>query len=575
MVGVHAGFHDAAAVLFDDYRLVAAVQLERLTRRKGDGDGIPWACIDEVLTIAGATRRDVDVVACTRNLFPRNYLRSMGALRERFWPLERRFRRGRTHKYLYLAMHKAGTLDAHAVFDEDRFRRDGGFRADTRIHFTDHHRAHALPSLFFTPWEEALLYTHDGGGDLIAQSARVYRDGDLEVVLGGEASLLNPPVGEGSLGQFYGRTTAALGYRMNRHEGKLTGLAAVGSPVLYETLRSRFTVTETGAIHSHWPSLEAMIQELEALAATVSAADMAATVQAVTEDVAVAAVETLIRRHPVRHLGLAGGLFANVRLNRRLVEDLGLAEVFVVPAMGDEGLPLGAVLDFLLQRDGLAAWSQARHRLPHVSLGRDYDQAASRLFAASPDVRRCDGDPAAEAAQRLADGQIGALYAGRMEYGPRALGARSILANPARKETHDVLNDRLSRSEFMPFAPVVLEEDAADVFAINRANHYATRFMTITTLVQPAWRTRIPAVVHVDQTARPQVIDAQTHPLYAAVLTEFKKRTGLPCLVNTSFNVHEEPIVNRPDECLAALRQQRVDFVITPEAVWALRQDGS
>ncbi len=156
-----------------------------------------------------------------------------------------------------------------------------------------------------------------------------------------------------------------------------------------------------------------------------------------------------------------------------------------------------------------------------------------------------------------------------MEFGPRALGARSIIASPADHAINDDLNRRLERSEFMPFAPYVLEEDAASVFDITPVNAYAARFMTITCGVKPAWRAKIPAVVHVDGTARPQVVRERENPLYAAILRGFRDRTGLPVLVNTSFNVHEEPIVNAPAECARALADGRIDFVVTEQAVYS------
>ena len=150
-----------------------------------------------------------------------------------------------------------------------------------------------------------------------------------------------------------------------------------------------------------------------------------------------------------------------------------------------------------------------------------------------------------------------------MEYGPRALGARSILASPADARINDTLNKRLSRTEFMPFAPVVAEEDAAEVFEITPVNRYAARFMTITCATREAWKSRIPAVVHVDGTARPQIVSRDPNPLYFDILRGFKQETGLPVLINTSFNAHEEPIVNTPAECLNALEDRRIDAVVT------------
>ena len=168
----------------------------------------------------------------------------------------------------------------------------------------------------------------------------------------------------------------------------------------------------------------------------------------------------------------------------------------------------------------------------------------------------------------LTEGLVGAIYEGRMEFGPRALGARSILASPADAAVNQRMNARLNRTEFMPFAPYILQEDAATVFGVTAANRYACRFMTITTAVRDAWRERIGAVVHVDGTARPQIIEADTNPLYAGILSRFKQATGLPVLVNTSFNAHEEPIINRPEECVGALQRDRIDFVVTRQGVY-------
>ena len=185
-------------------------------------------------------------------------------------------------------------------------------------------------------------------------------------------------------------------------------------------------------------------------------------------------------------------------------------------------------------------------------------------------MRRVEAAPVAEAARRLVDGDIGAIYTGRMEYGPRALGARSILANPSRRETHDLLNQRLARTEFMPFAPVIAAERAADVFDISGVNARACEYMTIACDVQPQWRDRIPAVVHVDGSARPQIIRREDNKLYYDVVRAFEAASGLPVLVNTSFNVHEEPIVNSPAECAKALTDGRIDFVVTEKAVYEL-----
>jgi carbamoyltransferase len=568
-LGVHPGYHDAAAALFDGYRLVAAVSRERLTRRKGDGRGdVPLDCVDEVLAIAGAGRRDVDLVASTRSALPQSlytHFRGRRALEGRV----RQVLGAEKLRFLSLELCRAGTTDALAIIDRDAVMAHYGFRGDVGLSFANHHEAHALPALFFTDWDEALLYTADGGGDNVQYSMRGFRDGRIETLYGGDAELMVATRID-SLGMAYGFCTQALGWRMNRHEGKLTGLAAYGEPSCYEEMAAHFKVADSGEITSDFTAWSDMRSFIVELAKRVSREDLSASVQHLLETHILASVERFLARNPSRHLGLAGGVFANVRLNRLLTEKTGVDEAFVFPAMGDDGLAVGAALDALLRRDGLARWLERRYRLADMYLGRDYADDIDRALAATPGVAVVAGDPVAAAVGRLQAGKAGAIYTRRMEYGPRALGARTILGNPTDPAINDSLNHRLQRSEFMPFAPVVAEADAAEVFEVTDANRYACRFMTITCAVKPAWRARIPAVVHVDGTARPQTITRDPNPLYFDILAGFKQATGLPVLINTSFNVHEEPIVDTPAQCRRALVDDRVDFVVTDKALYEL-----
>ena len=198
--------------------------------------------------------------------------------------------------------------------------------------------------------------------------------------------------------------------------------------------------------------------------------NVAASVQDLVEEIMEQSVSRLLEQTGVRHLGLAGGLFSNVKLNRRLAETQALDEVFIVPPMGDEGLVIGGALKFLLARDGLDRWLENRHRLDHVYWGRDQVRAPEPNAGALPDIKKISEDTASEAARLLDQGKIVALFVGSMEFGPRALGARSILARATDRGINDTLNQRLERTEFMPFAPVVADEDAADIFEISPLN---------------------------------------------------------------------------------------------------------
>jgi carbamoyltransferase len=566
ILSFQSGLHDASAAAFEDYRLVAAVQEERLRREKGWGNDVPWLAIDEVLRIAGWTRNEVDAIALIRGVFPLHYF-SFPLPRDLYYAVRKHLGRERLNRDLSNAINRSGT-DDNRLFRADRFLAENGFRADTQLRFVNHHEAHALAALFFTDWDDALIYTADGTGDNVSYSVRALHDGQLDCLFGGEEWLKVHRAPKNSLATAYGSATTAAGFRMWRHEGKLTGLSARGEPKLRDELGRHFRLGDDGLIACDFTSWRVMEKGIHAICRGHSRETIAASIQQLAEDLISGAVGYWLKRTKARRLGLAGGLFANVRLNRLLAESLPVDEVFIFPAMGDDGLAVGAALCYLLGRDGLATWLSRRHRLDNVYLGRDFDARIDDVLAAEPDIRRLPGDPIETATQLIIDGAAGAVFVGRMEYGPRALGARSIVASPSDQTINDRLNARLDRSEFMPFAPYVLEEDAARVFEVTPVNRYAAHFMTITCAVRPEWRERIPAVVHVDNTARPQIIREADNPLFAGILRRFRDRTGIPVLINTSFNVHEEPIVNRPEECRRALVDGRVDFVVTRQAVY-------
>ncbi len=567
IAGLFSGYHDASACLFDDYDLVASVALERMTRVKADGHRLPVEALDECLETAAASRRDVGALVLDRTSYPVRFFRQQ--------PIYRRLEAaalasaGRTKKRKLMAeLARLGERDACAIFDEGVLKRELGLSPGVSVRFFNHHFAHALPTLFHTDWDDALLYTADGGGDNVQYSHRLFRDGKIETLSGGEDASFDAPRVD-SLGRAYSAATRALGYKANRHEGKLTGLAAFGEPVLADEMSSHFTVDEAGRILSDFVNSEAMEEWFFGRCRAVAPADAAASIQKVLEDVILTAVGRLVERTSTRNLGLAGGVFANVRLNQRLAEELPVDEVFIYPAMSDQGLAAGGVLQYLLERDGLEAWLDRRQALETLYLGRDYGGAIDDCLGGDARFSRLEGEPADVAAGLLADGGIVAIYTRGMEHGPRALGARSILASPADARINDTLNQRLSRTEFMPFAPVVSALDANEVFDIGPVKAYAARFMTITARTHDRWRERIPAVVHVDGTARPQVIEREENPLYFDILSGYKARTGLPVLINTSFNAHEEPIINSPGECARALADGRIDYVVTDRAVYA------
>jgi carbamoyltransferase len=574
ILGLHNGEHDAGACLFRDYELISAISLERLTRKKKAGvspeSELPLAAIDDCLAVAGIGRRDIDVICVSRTHFElQSYiLRGRWRIKQAYWRL-----RGSKKLMMLVDMgRRQRTRDSLSLLDQDSLRARYGFRkAKFRVY--NHHAAHALPAYFYSEFDEALIYTADGIGDNISYSASVGRRGGIEVLSGGDDMLLER-YKINSVGFLYSHFTEALGFISNRHEGKVTGLAGFGRPVAADEIAGHFTVDDDGEIRSEFSSYAAMHDYAEAVCARLSREDAAASVQEATERIVCKAVATYQARTGMRSLALGGGVFANVRLNRVLLEQTSAERIFVFPAMGDEGLPVGGCLLYLLERDGAATWQANRKPLSSLYLGRSHDARFAAVAAHLSSIAASDDRPVEQAIDALVAGRVVAIYTGRMEFGPRALGARSILAAPVKSEVNDTINKRLERSEFMPFAPVVLESHASRVFDINPGNAHAARFMTITCAVNSEWRERIPAVVHVDGSARPQIIGPQDNALYYRVLDLYYQRTGIPVLVNTSFNVHEEPIVDTPEQALKSLVDGRIDHILTGNAFFSVDHMG-
>src|SRR3984957_6493021 len=560
ILGVYES-HDAGAALYDDYRLIAAVAQERITRIKGDGLRFPAEAVSECLAQAGLGAGRIEAVAMSRGYYPQNYFTARSR-----WPAP--VPRGEV-RHLFEAMTRQWIRDPKRAFDARRFLADQGL-LPSRITFYNHHLAHALAALFHTDFEDALIYASDGGGDRVHYSARRLVGGRLKELFGGEAGSrsLRRSNSADSLGQLYAVANEALGFRRLRHEGKVLGLAAVGEPVHAPALLRHYRVRRDGQIRADVRMGE-IVAELQELAAGGRREDIAASVQQVLEQVTLASLDRIFERERPRNLAVSGGVFANVKLTQRIAERFPFDEVFVYPAMSDQGEPAGGVLQFLLERDGLATFLARREKFGNLYFGRDYMAGADQAFSSAGATRLVSEGVVEAAARMLAERRILGLYLGRCEYGPRALGARPIMASPADRSINDWLNKRLDRTEFMPFAPVVRDARVNEAFDLPRALQYTARYMTVTCDVRPEWRDRIPAVVHVDGTARPQVIRREDNPTYYDILRRFEEISGLPCAINTSFNAHEEPIINRPEEALRALEQGRVDLLVTETGIFA------
>lgn len=558
ILGLTTG-HDASAALFVEGKLVSFCKQERMSRVKQQaGYPLHQECIDETLKAAGVSPDQIDKVSLIRSRLPAN------CFKKSYRPVWARMRKilRRTIK-IFTEMREQGIMDEFEILDKDCMRKHLKVRSDTEINFTNHHYSHILGAFKFTTWQKDALYVCcDASGDGASYAAYYFDGSTLKRLYGGDDYVLRKKFNfAASIGIAYSHVTMALGYRANRHEGKITGLAAFGKPVLGEEIYNSFSIVDDFEIESSFENEPALGQHIREKAKQYSAEDMAASVQYAMEKFVLDWVCALRKEYPCKYIGMSGGVFANVRLNQKIAELDGVENVFIFPAMGDEGLAVGNCVDIEIQEQGAA--NIKRYKLQDVYMGYDYTGTSLLNIAQQQSFYVQEtADGAEVAAELLAKGIIGAIFSERMEMGPRALGARSIVASPSKRELNDTLNERLNRTEFMPFAPYVLDDDAREVFDISDVTYEACRFMTITTDVNEKYHDMIQAVVHVDGTARPQIIERETNALYYDILLHFKNKTGIPCLVNTSFNAHEEPIINKPIEALNSLSEKRIDFLV-------------
>jgi carbamoyltransferase len=461
-------------------------------------------------------------------------------------------------------MHFNNTDDEFELINVNKLKSILGVASDTRVNFTNHHFSHVLGSFYFTTWKEKALYiTADGGGDGAFYSAYIFDGDTLSNIHKSEDTIQYPQYPQASIGQAYSIVTELLGFTRNKHEGKITGLAAFGKGKFTKQILSVFKVDPDLNISSTLESEKQLKDFLTKIYENTSKEELAASIQQATEILIVKWIREIQKKYDFNYIGMSGGVFSNVKLNQEVAKIENINEVFIFPPMGDDGLSVGNIVDFLIKEHGIKDVIRHRSVMAIPYFGNTYSRvdivAQVNNFENLKVYKKSDY---IKASARLLEDHIGAIFFDGMEMGPRALGARTIMASPKNKDINNSLNQRLDRTEFMPFAPFVRDVDAEDVYEVNDINRYACKFMTITTDVKDKFAKNISAVVHVDNTARPQIIYRDDNYLYYDILTEFYKITGIPTLVNTSFNAHEEPIINTPKEAIEALLGNRIDFLI-------------
>lgn len=583
--------HETGACIVRDGRILSAINEERLSRVKIDDTYPPKRSIREAIRLSGVEPGEIEAVAIAglhwKDLLPqtleslRRDIADYHSFNDYFPHLCRVVYR---LFYLWRAM---------GYGDVEKFlEREFGIRP--KVYYLEHHAAHAFSAHITGTAADSLCITADGVGDDVSIT--------FSRCSGATVRRIETFFYPHSFGQFYTACTQILGFKAGRHEGKITGLAGFGKPdpELLRRVEGTFLIDDggfrlnkryyaEGYVHVRWPDLKRWIRggfdvlavdyrnykaPLKRLLAGFSREDVAFAFQHLLER---EMVRLALRHKPAGpyHVTLAGGLFANVKLNMALAQNLGAESVYCFPNMGDGGLCVGAAL-------AVAGTQPAPVQDMYLGSGYGEGEIREALEARGEALRTArPQDMARAVAEDLARGAIVARFDGRMEFGPRALGNRSILYPCGDRTVNDWLNRRLRRTEFMPFAPICLWEDADEYFVLREGEKRATEFMTLVVPCTEKMRTLCPAAVHVDGTARPQLVRREINPGVHAILTEYKRLTGVSCLINTSFNMHEEPIIRSPAEAVEAFLGAGLDrlaagpFLVSRAAATQMQADGS
>ncbi len=554
---------EAAAALFWNGELVHAAEEERFSRKKHHV-GFPYEAVSSCLASAGIALGDVDHIA--------HYWRP--------WMLGHRI--GHTipillkSPLLFQARAKRGAqqISGHyrRMFQLRSTLTEAFGKNSAALHYVEHHLGHAASAYYASPFERSAILTLDGAGESTTTM--------LSLGEGNRIRVLERVKLPHSLGQFYSAATNFLGFDMfEGDEYKVMGMAAYGAPRFYAFLRENVLRTNGGAgfkldityLDHHLAKHHVYTEKIQEIFGPPRRPDeeilerhydVAASVQRVLEETVLHLVRELAKMTGEKRLCLAGGVALNSVMNGRIVREGPFEQVFIQPAANDAGGALGSALYVQHHRFN----EPRRYRMTNAYLGPSFspERCRSAVKAAGLSFVECDRKKLpAEAAKALASGKLLAWFQGRMEWGPRALGHRSFLADPRNPKMKEILNDRIKlREPFRPFAPSMLEEAASRYFGEALSSPY----MLLVAPVTPERRAEIPAVVHVDGTARPQTVSRNEEPLYWELIHEFERETGVPVVLNTSFNI-QEPIVCTPEEAVATFLRSSVDSLIL-ENLW-------
>lgn len=582
VLGISAFYHDSAAAIIADGHILSAAQEERFTRTKHDS-GFPGHAVAYCLEAAGKTLDGIDHIV----FYDKPFLKFERLLETYLAFAPKGFASFRMAMPIWLRE----KLFQRSLLGKELRKIDSGWKGASKLLFAEHHLSHAASAFFPSPFEEAVVLTMDGVGEWATTSVGIGRGNDLRI----DREIHFPH----SLGLLYSAFTYYTGFKVNSGEYKLMGLAPYGEPRYAQLIRDTLIdLKDDGSFRlnlDYFDYCTGLTMTNDRFAAlfggparrpdqllTQREMDIAASIQLVLEDVVLTLTRSLAREYAIPNLCLAGGVALNCVANGKLLRDGAFSDIWVQPAAGDAGGALGAALTAyhgLARQPRKAVQGDA---MQGAYIGPAYSQPdiEKRLKAAGAVYEVLDDEALlAATADALVEGKAVGWHQGRMEFGPRALGNRSILGDPRSPAMQSVLNLKVKfRESFRPFAPSVLREDVAQWFEMDCDSPYMLmvadvvkdrrKIMTeeqqklfgIEKLNVP--RSDIPAVTHVDYSARIQTVNADTNPRYHALISTFKERTGCPLLVNTSFNVRGEPLVCTPEDSFRCFMGTGIEILV-------------
>jgi carbamoyltransferase len=565
-LGINAVYHDSAAALIKDGVVIAAVEDERFTHIKHAKRPVPFStwqlpfdAIDYCLKEAGIELADVDHVAYS---YDPKLLSSMPAraratielpLEPGLKPLANLSESPWDPLFLsYIVNARAQLIDGAPHHLMKRFR-SGGRKMRFEWHYVDHHLSHEASAFLAAPFKDAAVLTMDGRGEGVTTSLGQFVDGEYKRLR--QVELPH------SLGLLYESVTGYLGFLHSSDEYKVMALASYGKPAYVDVFREIVKYRHDGTYTVDAPHLDERFGPARDRGGPLEQKhfDIAHSLQVVLEETVLKLARWLHEQTGLDHLVMAGGVALNCVMNARVRDSGPFAGVWVQPASGDAGTALGAALWTDYRKRGEAGDRSRKWEMDHAYLGPEYaDDEVEQLLKWTKVPYRRLHDIAGDTADILASNRVIGWYQGRTEFGPRALGARSILASPMDPGMQAKLNKIKDREDFRPVAPVVMEEYANEWFV----DAGIAPFMLFIFDVHPEKEKQIPAVRHVDGTARVQTVNRSQHALYYDLIDAFRQRTGVPVLVNTSFNTRGEPIVNTPRDALESFWTSPLDALV-------------